>query len=86
MLVVVSKVKAMAKAAGLRTSAEFCNSLNEEVQKIVIAAAKQAKEAKMGTIKDRHMPEIILQKSDAEDDPADDNENEEEAAEDEEGE
>jgi len=85
MLVIVSKVKAMAKAAGLRTSSEFCNSLSEAVQKIVIASAKQAKEAKMGTIKDRHMPEIILQKSSAEDGPEDDNEGEEEeAAEDEE--
>lgn len=61
MLVVVSKIKAMAKAAGLRTSAEFCDQLSEEVQSIVIQAAKNAKAAKMGTIKDRHMPKITLE-------------------------
>jgi len=61
MLVVVSKIKAMAKAAGLRTSLEFCDKLSEEVQAVIIQAAKNAKAAKMSTIKDRHMPKIVLE-------------------------
>jgi hypothetical protein len=57
-LVVVSKVKALAKVGGLRTSVEFCEALSNEVGKIVIEAAKRAKGDGRGTVKARDLPEI----------------------------
>ena len=55
MLIVSSKIKEMGKAVGLRTSKEFLESLSAVVADIVIQSAKKAKEAKMGTIKSRHL-------------------------------
>jgi histone H3/H4 len=43
-LVVVSKLKALVKAGGLRTSAEFVEALNSKVAEIVIQAAQNCKE------------------------------------------
>jgi histone H3/H4 len=57
-LVVSSKIKALAKVGGLRTSAEFIEALSEKVGLIVIEAAKKAKADKRGTIKARDLPEI----------------------------
>lgn len=57
-LVVVSKVKALAKVGGLRTSSEFCEALSKEVGRIVIEAAKAAKTDERGTIKARDLPNI----------------------------
>jgi hypothetical protein len=58
MLVVTSKVKALAKVGGLRTSAEFVKALSDAVGLIVIEAAKQAKADNRGTIKARDLPDI----------------------------
>jgi len=55
MLVVVSKIKAVAKAGGLRTSQEFCDALSKMVGNMVIESAKKCKEEDMGTIKARHL-------------------------------
>ena len=54
-LVVTSKIKQMAKAVGLRVSAEFIEELSKHVTKVVIASAKKAREVEMKTIKDRHL-------------------------------
>jgi histone H3/H4 len=59
-LVVVSKVKALAKIGGLRTSSEFCEALSEQVGTIIIEAAKSAKSDGRGTIKARDLPEVTF--------------------------
>jgi len=56
MLVVVSKIKAMGKKVNLRIGMDFCTKLSEVIVQIVIAAAKNAREEGMGTVKARHMP------------------------------
>ena len=43
-LIVVSKVKELAKAGGLRTSSEFINELNKMVGTMVVEAAQKCKE------------------------------------------
>lgn len=58
MLVVVSKIKGLAKVGGLRTSVEFCEALSDQVGTIIIEAAKKAKADKRGTIKARDLPGI----------------------------
>ena len=63
MLIVVSKVKDMAKAVDLRTSLEFCTALSEVVAKIVIRAAKSAKADGRGTIKVRDLPTITFEEN-----------------------
>lgn len=60
-LVVSSKVKALAKIGGLRTSAEFIEALSQQVGLIIIEAAKQAKADKRGTIKARDLPDISFE-------------------------
>jgi histone H3/H4 len=57
MLVVASKVKAMAKAGGLRTSQEFIDALSAKIEDLVIAAAKAAKDKNRQTLKARDLPE-----------------------------
>lgn len=42
-LIVVSKVKELVKAGGLRTSAEFINELNSKVGAMVVEAAQKCK-------------------------------------------
>jgi hypothetical protein len=54
-LIVVSKVKEMTKAAGMRASQEFLHALSEHVAFVVVQAAKAAKRDKMMTIKAKHM-------------------------------
>lgn len=55
MLVVVSKIKEFVKEeSGLRTSKEVLDILNSIVEDALKEAIKNAKEAKMGTIKARH--------------------------------
>jgi len=66
MLVVVSQIKAMAKAAGLRTSLDFCTALSDSLQDVIIFAAKSAKKDGRSTIKDRDLPKFILQAHDEE--------------------
>jgi histone H3/H4 len=58
-LVVTSKIKALAKIGGLRTSAEFIDALSKAVGSIVISAAKQAKADNRGTIKARDLPVVL---------------------------
>jgi len=60
MLVVVSKVKALAKIGGLRTSEEFCDALSQAVGEVIIEAAKAAKADDRSTIKARDLPEITF--------------------------
>ncbi len=62
MLVVVSQIKAMAKAVGLRTSLDFCTALSESLQDVIIFAAKSAKADGRGTIKERDLPALVLEK------------------------
>ena len=57
-LVVVSKVKSVAKVGGLRTSSEFCEALSKKVGEILIESAKAAKADNRGTIKARDLPNI----------------------------
>jgi len=59
-LIVVSKVKALAKIGGLRTSIEFCEALNGPVGMMIIEAAKRAKADGRATIKARDLPEITM--------------------------
>jgi hypothetical protein len=54
MLVVVSKVKSLAKSANLRVSMEFLEALSKLVLKVVAASAQACKESEMATIKARH--------------------------------
>ena len=49
-LVVVSKVKKMAKEAGMRTSADYINTLSEQVAVKVRAAIEKAKAGNKKTI------------------------------------
>lgn len=58
MVIVVSKVKAMAKAVDLRLSQEACEAISGIVQQVVIESAKAAKAEKIGTIKKRHIPGV----------------------------
>jgi len=55
MLLVVSKVKQLAKAGSLSASMEFIEALSKIVGKIVIASAKTCRESGMKTIKVRHL-------------------------------
>ena len=55
MLIVASKVKAMAKAGGLHTSQEFIDALSKEVEDKVIEAAKAAKSDGRKTLKARDL-------------------------------
>ena len=57
MLVVASKVNAMAKAGGFRTSQEFIDALSKEVEDRVVAAVKAAKDDKRQTLKARDLEE-----------------------------
>lgn len=62
MLVVVSKVKAMVKAAGFRTSAEFLDELDSIIQKIVIQSAKIARRSHdHTTLKPKDLPDISIE-------------------------
>lgn len=58
-LVVTSKVKALAKTAvkgtELRTSGEFIDALSDKVEALVKAAAEKAKEDGRGTLKARDL-------------------------------
>jgi len=55
MLLVVSKVKQVAKAGKLNCSMEFVEALSAEVGKIIIASAKACRESDMKTLKARHL-------------------------------
>lgn len=55
MTVVTSKVKALAKKSGLRTSGEFISRLDDLVKDAVKRAAEKAKEDKRGTLKERDL-------------------------------
>lgn len=57
-LVITSKVKEVARAGGLRTSAEFVDALSEHVGEVIIKAAMKAKADKRGTIKARDLPDV----------------------------
>lgn len=54
-LVVASKIKALAKKKGLRTSAEAIEALSEVVESVINSAVKKAKEEGVATIKERHI-------------------------------
>lgn len=54
-LVVTSKVKAVAKKEGLRTSADFITALSRQVETVIKACAAKAKEAKRQTIQDKDL-------------------------------
>lgn len=57
-LIVVSKVKELAKAGNLRTSAEFIEALNKKVADIVIQAAQNCKaEGGRATLKPKDLGE-----------------------------
>ena len=55
MLLVVSKVKQLAKAGKLNSSMEFIEELSKQVGLIVIASAKECKANDMKTLKARHL-------------------------------
>ena len=60
MLIVVSKVKAAAKAVGFRCGIEVCEALNKVATDVLIAAAKAAKADGRATIKERDIPKITI--------------------------
>lgn len=45
MLLVVSKLKAEVKAAGMRSGDDFINAVNDQVHLIIAASVKRCKEA-----------------------------------------
>lgn len=69
MLVVVSKIKALAKVGGLRTSEEFCKALSDKVGGFIIEAAKAAKADGRGTIKARDIPVMKIIREEPEEEP-----------------
>jgi len=78
MLLVVSKIKQMAKACDLRTSKEFLVAVSERVEAMVIASAEVAAEAGMNTIMARHLPEEVGEETEPEEEPEGEEEPEEE--------
>ena len=60
MLIVVSRVKKLAKVVDLRTSEEFCEALSQHVGELIIKAAKSAKSDNRATIKARDIPEMTF--------------------------
>lgn len=68
-LIVVSKVK---DAAGTRVSGEAIVAMSEEVEKLIKAAAKEAKADKMETIKARHVERAIAARSQSSNPPNED--------------
>jgi histone H3/H4 len=61
MLVVVSRVKKLAKVADLRTSEEFCEALSHHVGELIIKAARAAKADDRSTIKARDLPKMTFE-------------------------
>lgn len=59
-LIVASKVKAIYKKVGLRTSGDFAEALSKLMHQALIAAAKNTKKEGMGTVKPRHLEGIKI--------------------------
>lgn len=59
-LVVVSKVKAAAKAVELRTSSEFTEALSGKVKEVLIQAAKNCRADKRQTLKARDLDNVEI--------------------------
>jgi hypothetical protein len=59
-LIVASKVKAVYKKVGFRTSGDFAEALSKFMHQVLIAAAKNAKAEGVGTVKPRHLEGIQI--------------------------